>query len=350
MLTGTAVAIVIGLATQYYTSYNRRPVQTLARLARSGPAIAIVNGIATGFMSAAPIIMAICIAIYTAYQSAGLYGISIAVIGMHAMTGMIVALDSYGPITDNASGIAQMAGLGSKTREITEKLDSVGNTTKSISKAFAISDASLAELALFTAFFAVMGRDIISITQPNVVIGLFIGGALPFILSSLVLYAVSKGAFEMVEEVRRQFREIEGLRDGKTKPDYATCVDISTRTALKKMVPPVILAVAAPIIVGLVFGVDALGGLLAGSIISGLLLAIFMANAGNAWDNAKKYIEAGALDGKGTATHAAAVIGDTVGDPLKDAAGPSLNVLIKLISTVSLFLAEIFLIYAALPF
>ncbi len=346
MLSGILVAVIIGLANQYYTSYDRGPTQRIARMAQSGPALSIIGGLATGMMSAAPVVIAICATIFIAFQLVGIYGISIAVIGMHALTGLIVAMDSYGPITDNASGIAEMANLGPETRVITDKLDSVGNTTKSICKAFAISDAALAELALFTAFFAILGLEVISITEARVVVGLLIGGALPFILSSVILQSVGKGAFEMVEEVRKQFIEIPGLIEGKAKPNHARCIDISTRTALREMTYPVILAIVAPIVVGILFGIEALGGLLAGSIVSGLILAILMANAGNMWDNAKKYIEAGNLGGKGTPAHAAAIIGDTVGDPLKDAAGPSLNVLIKLMNTISLLFAEYFLLYA----
>jgi len=345
MLSGIMAAILIGLITQYYTSYERSPVKEIASAAQSGPAIGIITGLSTGLRSSAPTIIVVCGAILVAYSFAGLYGILLAVMGMHAITGMIVAVDSYGPIVDNASGITEMSGLGEKVREITDKLDSVGNTTKAITKAFAISDAALAELALFTAFFAVAGIKIISITDPIVVVGLFIGGTIPFVLSAFCLEAVGKAAFGIVEEVRRQFREIEGLMEGKAKPDYAKCIDISTINALKGMIAPVILAVIAPIAVGFTLGPEALGGLLAGSVTSGLILAIFMSNAGNAWDNAKKYIETGYLGGKGSETHKAAVIGDTLGDPFKDTASPSLNVLIKLMNTIALLFAEYFLIY-----
>lgn len=348
MLSGIVLAVLIGIVTQHYTSYDRQPVQTIAKAAQSGPAISIITGLGIGLMSPAPIILVIAAVTLGAWFLVGVYGVSIAVVGMHAMTGMIVAVDSFGPITDNARGIVQMSGLGSDVMEKVDKLDSVGNTTKAISKAFAISDASLAELALFTAFFAYVGLGIISITQPRVIIGLFIGGMIPFVLCSWILKSVGKGAFEMVEEVRRQFREIKGLMVGETKPDYARCVDISTRTALREMAKPAILAVTAPIVVGLILEVEALGGLLAGAIISGLLLAIFMATTGNAWDNAKKYIEAGNLGGIDTPAHKAAVIGDTVGDPLKDAAGPSLTALIKSMNTVALLFAPYFLLYTLL--
>jgi len=348
MLSGIVAAILISLATQHYTSYHRRPVQAIARAAQAGPAINIITGLATGLRTTAPAIIIISAAILVSYKCADLYGILITVIGMHAATGMIIAIDSYGPITDNASGIVEMSGLGPEVREITDKLDSAGNTTKTICKVIAITDAALAELALFTAFFKEAGLEIISITNPYVVVGLFIGGALPFVLCSFCLQAVGKATFEMVEEVRRQFREIPGLVEGLAKPDYSRCVDISTRTALREMIAPVILAVISPLLMGFVFGPETLGGLLAGSITSSILLAVFMANTGSAWDNAKKYIEAGYLGGKGTTAHAAAVIGDTVGDPLKDTAGPSLNALVKSMNTISLLFAEYFLAYAIL--
>jgi len=348
MLSGIILALLIGFITQYYTSYYRKPVRTIAEAAQSGPAISIITGLGIGLASAAPTILVIGLVILVAWYFIGVYGVSIAVVGMHAVTGMIVAVDSYGPITDNARGIVQMCGLGPHAMEITDRMDSAGNTTKAISKAFAISDASLAELALFTAFFAYVGLEVISITEPKVIIGLFIGGMIPFVLCSWNLKAVGKGAFEMVKEVRRQFREIPGLMEGRAKPDYARCVDISTVTALREMVKPATLAFTSPIVIGLILGVEALGGLLAGAIISGLLLAIFMATTGNAWDNAKKYIEAGHLGGSGTPTHKAAVIGDTVGDPLKDTAGPSLTALIKSMNTVALLFAPYFLVFVLL--
>ena len=347
-LCGIVAAILIGLVTQYYTSYERSPVREIARATQSGPAINIMTGLATGLGSSAPTIVIVCGAILVAYSLADLYGILLAVMGMHAITGMIVAVDSYGPIVDNAGGIVEMSGLSKGAREITDKLDSVGNTTKAITKAFAISDAALAELALFTAFFAAAGIRVITITNPIIVIGLFIGGSIPFTLCALCLHAVGKAAFGIVEEVRRQFREIGGLMEGKVKPDYARCIDISATTALKEMIAPVVLAVIAPIVVGFVLGPEALGGLLAGSITSGLLLAIFMSNTGNAWDNAKKYVEAGHFGGKGSETHKATVIGDTVGDPFKDTASPSLNVLIKLMNTIALLFAGYFLAYGIL--
>ena len=345
---GIVLALVIGIVTQYYTSYHRRPVQTIAEAAQTGPATSIITGLGIGLASAAPVILVISTVTLSAWLLIGVYGVSLAVVGMHAMTGMIVAADSFGPIADNAKGIAQMSGLGPEVEERIDRLDSAGNTTKAISKAFAISDASLAELALFTAFFAYVGISIVNLTQSRVIVGLFIGGMIPFVLCGWILKSVGKGAFGVVEEVRRQFREIKGLMAGKAKPDYARCVDICTRTALAEMAKPVSLAVISPIAVGFILGVEALGGLLAGAVVSGLLLAIFMATTGNAWDNAKKYIEAGNLGGAGTPAHKAAVIGDTVGDPLKDAAGPSLTALIKTMNTVALLFAPYFLQYTLL--
>ena len=345
---GIVLALVIGIVTQYYTSYHRRPVRTIAEAAQTGPATSIITGLGIGLASAAPIILVISTVTLSAWFLIGVYGVSLAVVGMHAMTGMIVAADSFGPIADNAKGIAQMSGLGPEVEERIDRLDSAGNTTKAISKAFAISDASLAELALFTAFFAYVGIGVVNLTQPRVIVGLFIGGTIPFVLCGWILKSVGKGAFGVVEEVRRQFRGIRGLMAGKAKPDYARCVDICTRTALAEMAKPVSLAVISPIAVGFILGVEALGGLLAGAVVSGLLLAIFMATTGNAWDNAKKYIEAGNLGGTGTPAHKAAVIGDTIGDPLKDAAGPSLTALIKTMNTVALLFAPYFLQYTLL--
>jgi len=348
ILSGVITAVLLALVTQYYTSYDRPPVRAIARAAQSGPAINILTGLATGLVSTAPTVIILCATILISYSFAGFYGILIAAMGMHAVTGMIVAVDSYGPITDNASGIVEMANLGQKAREITDKLDSVGNTTKTVCKIFAIADAVLSELALFITFFITVGLTAISIIKPEVATGLFIGSTLPFILGSFCLRAVGNAAFEMIEEVRRQFREIEGLMEGRTKPDYGRCIDISTRSALKGMTAPVILSITAPIAIGLTLGVEALGGLLIGSIAGVMLFATFMANTGGAWDNAKKFIEAGHFGGKGTPTHAAAVVGDTVGDPFKDTAGPSLNVLITVVNVIALLFAGYFLAYAIL--
>jgi K(+)-stimulated pyrophosphate-energized sodium pump len=340
---GTVKALFLALVVQYYTSYNQPPTREIAKAAQSGAAVNILTGLAAGFMSTAPIVIIIAASILTSYYFAGLYGVLLAALGMHAITGMTVAIDSYGPITDNASGIVEMANLGSETRETTERLDSVGNTTKTMCKIFAITDATLSELTIFIIYFVAIGLTTISITEANVVVGLLIGGALPFILSSLCLKAVGNAAFKMIHEVRRQFREIKGLMRGKAKPDYVKCIDISTNAALKGMAAPVILAITTPLAIGLTLGVEALGGLLAGSIVSAMLIATFMANVGGAWDNAKKYIEAGHLGGMGTPTHAAAVVGDMVGDPFKDTAGPSLDILISVMNTIALLFAQYFI-------
>ncbi|MBI2574885.1 sodium-translocating pyrophosphatase [Candidatus Woesearchaeota archaeon] len=344
-LVGIAVTIVIGYVTEYYTSHSRSPTRSIAEAAKTGPATVIIMGLARGMESTIIPVLAISAGIFAAHYFAGVYGIAIAAVAMLSMTGIIVSVDSFGPITDNAGGIAEMAKMPASVREITDPLDAVGNTTKAVTKGFAIGSAALAALSLFAAYREAAKLTAINLFEPNVVVGLFIGGLLPFIFSSLTMRAVGRSAFMIVEEVRRQFREIKGLMAGKAKPDYARCVDISTKAAIKELVLPGIIAVAAPLLTGFILGPEALGGLLAGAIITGLLLAITMTTGGAAWDNAKKYIETGKLGGKGSDAHKAAVVGDTIGDPFKDTSGPALNPLIKVLNTISLLSAGMIVAY-----
>ena len=339
---GVLAGVLIGYVTEVYTSGDYRFVKTVAASSATGPATVILSGLSLGMQSVGIPVLLICLSTLISYSLAGMFGVACAAVGMLSITGIALSVDAYGPISDNAGGIAEMSELPSEVRKITDKLDAIGNTTAAMGKGLAIGSAALTALALFVAYSQAAQIKAIDIMNPKVIVGLLLGGMLPFLFCSLSIEAVSRAAQAMIEEVRRQFREITGIMDGTGKPEYEKCVAISTHAALIEMVIPGLLAVLSPVVVGVILGKEALGGLLGGAIVTGVMMALFMANSGGAWDNAKKFIEEGNHGGKGSANHAAAVVGDTVGDPFKDTAGPSLNILIKLMTVVALVLAPLF--------
>ena len=348
IITGLLVGVLIGAVTEIYTSGDYRFVKKIAKQSETGSATTIISGLAVGMQSTAVPILLVCVGVLISNKLMGLYGIALAAVGMLSTTGITVAIDAYGPIADNAGGIAEMAGLDKNVRDITDKLDSVGNTTAAIGKGFAIGSAALTALALFVSYAEAVKLTTIDILNAHVIVGLFIGGMLTFLFSAMTMESVSKAAHQMIEEVRRQFREKPGILKGTDRPDYASCVSISTKAALREMFLPGLMAVLAPLATGVILGPSALGGLLTGALVTGVLMAIFMSNSGGAWDNAKKYIEEGNHGGKGSDSHKAAVVGDTVGDPFKDTSGPSINILIKLMTIVSLVFAPLFLQFGGL--
>ena len=345
LLSGLIAGVVISFGTDYFTAHRYKPTQRIAAASETGPATNIIAGLSVGMISTLIPVVAVSAATLLAYHWAGLYGIGIAAIGMLASLGITLATDTFGPIADNAAGIAEMANLGAETRQRAEQLDAIGNSTAAIGKGFSVSAAALISLVLLISYAQIVDLPVLNLLDANVIAGLLIGGVVPFVFAALTMQSVGKAAMAMVKEVRRQFREIAGLMEGTTKPDYTRCITISTNAALREMILPGLLAIVAPVAVGFGLGPEALGGFLAGSMLTGFLLAVFMANAGGAWDNAKKYIEAGNLGGKGSDFHKAAVVGDTVGDPFKDTSGPGVNILIKVVATVSIVIAPLLLLF-----
>ncbi|MFC2133931.1 sodium-translocating pyrophosphatase [Bacteroidota bacterium] len=342
-VSGLVSGVIIGLSTQYYTSDDHNPVKSIAESSKTGAGTNIIRGLNVGMISTIIPVLSVAAAILVSTHFGGLYGVAIAAVGMLSILGITLATDAYGPVADNAAGIAEMARMPPKVRKRAEALDAVGNTTAAIGKGFAIGSAALTALALFVSYTHVAGLSMINISEPLVIAGLFVGSLMPFVFSAFTMGAVGRAAFKIINEARRQFKTTKGIMEGKTKPDYKKCVDISTAAALKEMIIPGVLAIIVPILAGIFFGVEALGGLLVGVTATGFLMAVFMSNAGGAWDNAKKYIEAGHFGGKGSEVHKAAIVGDTVGDPFKDTSGPSLNILIKLMTIVALVFVPLFL-------